>query len=349
MDRTYALSVPADYDACRSYPLVFAFHGDGGTGASLRDALGLEGPANGGAVFVYPDARDPDRSWQLDLDVPLAQDADTTLFVDIVNKVASVYSVDRSRIFATGFSRGGYFANFLNCRLGTTYLRAIAPQSGSGPYGKDADYDIDGHFMCPAPGAAAFLIHGDADGVVPISPDAEYSRDQWAWESHCAATTTPASPAPCVAYDGCDAGKPVVWCAIPGLDHAPWSEAAAAIWQFFAGFSSASATMHVAGRDLSDATGAPIPVAGDVATAVYPRLANRNHQPSSGSARRRAAVGRPCGRVSLMRRRSPACTCVGCSRPRATRSGSPPAVVIRVRPRRAAGVGARLRNRGRRR
>jgi polyhydroxybutyrate depolymerase len=233
-DRTYSRFVPPDYAACRAYPVVFAFHGDGGTGAGVRATLALEPQASGAAIFVYPDATETSgRSWQLD--VPLIQNADMTLFVDILNQLASAYHVDRSRVFATGFSRGAYFVNFLNCRLGTTYLRAVAPHSGSGPYGQPADFDVDGHFICEAPAAAAMLIHGETDGVVPIA-DAEYSRGQWVWANHCADTTTPATPTPCVDHDGCDAGKPVVWCAIPGLGHAPWTGAPAAIWQFFATF-----------------------------------------------------------------------------------------------------------------
>jgi len=37
-------------------PAVFVFHGSGGTGEDIRERFGLEGPADGGAIFVYPDA-----------------------------------------------------------------------------------------------------------------------------------------------------------------------------------------------------------------------------------------------------------------------------------------------------
>jgi hypothetical protein len=162
VDRTYSLFVPPSYDPHRSYPVVFAFHGDGGTGAAVRDALDLEAQANGAAIFVYPDATDESgRHWTLDATL----NPDVRFFLDVIVQLSAEYSLDPARRFATGLSSGGYFVNFLNCTLGTTYLRAIAPHSGSGPYGEDWNYDQDGHFECLASPAAAMLIHGTADDV----------------------------------------------------------------------------------------------------------------------------------------------------------------------------------------
>lgn len=231
-DRTYALFVPGDYDPGRPYALVFGFHGDGGTGAGVRNALGLETLANGAAIFVYPDATiASNRSFNVDS--PLATNGDMTLVQDILASLETLYCVDASRVFATGFSKGGYFANFLNCRIGAATFRAVAPQSGGGPYG--SNYDPEGHYICDATAAAALLIHGSGDGIVSIA-DATYSRDQWIFANQCSNTTTPHEPAPCVRYDGCSEDKPVVWCAIPALGHAIWSEAPATTWNFFASF-----------------------------------------------------------------------------------------------------------------
>jgi polyhydroxybutyrate depolymerase len=230
-ERTYALFVPLDYDG-RAYPVVFAFHGDGGTGAGLRDALALEAPANGAAIFVYPDATEASgRSF--DLETPLAANADMQLFIDIVDALESTYQIDRGRVFAAGLSRGAFFANFLNCRLGEASLRAIAAHSGSGPYGPASEYDEEGHFMCAARSVAALMIHGTADAIVPLN-DALYTRGQWTWANGCADDTIEQPPEPCVVHEGCAAAKPVVWCAVDGLGHEVWSEAPLAIWSFFA-------------------------------------------------------------------------------------------------------------------
>jgi polyhydroxybutyrate depolymerase len=233
VDRTYALYVPETYDPEQTYALVFAYHGDGGTGAGIRGALGLETPANGAAIFVYPNATEESgRSFTLDTD--LAANPDMQMFLDLVGQLSARFSIQG--VFATGLSRGGYFANFLNCALGASQLDAVAPQAGSGPYGEDdSEYDEDGHYICPSAPAAALMIHGVDDEVVPI-PDAEYSRSQWVWGNGCEDSTFAVAPSPCVEHEGCDEGKPVVWCAVPGLAHDVWDQAAETIWAFFARF-----------------------------------------------------------------------------------------------------------------
>ncbi len=233
VDRTYALYVPETFDPQRTYALVFAYHGDGGTGAGVRASLGLEAAANGDAIFVYPDATE-ESGRSFTLDTTLAANPDMAMFIDLVGQLSARFPVHG--VFATGHSRGGYFANFLNCTLGASYLDAIAPHSGSGPYGEDdSEYDVDGHYICPSAPAAALMIHGVDDEVVPI-PDAEYSRSQWVWGNECDQSTSAITPSPCVEHDGCAAGKPVVWCAVPGLEHGVWDHAAEAIWAFFARF-----------------------------------------------------------------------------------------------------------------
>lgn len=233
VDRTYALYVPTTYDPQRTYALVFAYHGDGGTGAGVRANLGLEAAANDDAIVVYPDATEESgRSFTLDTE--LAANPDMTMFTDLVAELSARFPVDG--VFATGVSRGGYFVNFLNCTLGATSLDAIAPQAGSGPYGEDdSEYDVDGHYICPSAPAAAVMIHGVDDQVVPI-PDAEYSRSQWVWGNACDESTHAIAPSPCVEHDGCTPDRPVVWCAIPGLGHGVWDQSGETVWAFFERF-----------------------------------------------------------------------------------------------------------------
>src|SRR5258707_1348903 len=64
----------------------------------------------------------------------------------------------------------------------------------------------------------------------------ETARDRIVALNHCAATTQPVTPSRCVAYDGCDAGEPVVWCPVQGEAHVIPSFAPAAIATFFAQF-----------------------------------------------------------------------------------------------------------------
>ncbi|HEX7476659.1 MAG TPA: Ricin and poly(3-hydroxybutyrate) depolymerase fusion, partial [Polyangiales bacterium] len=81
--------------------------------------------------------------------------------------------------------------------------------------------------------------HGYAsggDGVVPIA-DGRAGRDVFLKRNGCGTNTVPAQPMPsdCVAYQGCKAGYPVVWCEWNGghwwPDYAPQ-----AVWDFFSQF-----------------------------------------------------------------------------------------------------------------
>jgi polyhydroxybutyrate depolymerase len=224
--RSFELYLPAGYDGTHAYPIVFAFHGDGGTGAGLRAAFKLEAASGGQAIFVYPDGTGA--TWHIDT---LAEMMPDIAFVDaITDSLSTTYCVDSARIFATGMSRGAYFVNQLVCRSRTAF-RAVATHSGGGPFGvADSEWDGQGHLICPAT-LSALQVQGLSDTVVPPS-EGRTARDFWRAKNTCAPTTRSYGQNPCVAYDGC--ARPEVWCAIPGLGHALWSKASRVTWDFFA-------------------------------------------------------------------------------------------------------------------
>ncbi len=239
--RTYVLSVPASASLDAALPVVFAFHGDGGTGAGIRSSLGLEAPAAGGAIFVYPDGvQRADGWWDLE-GLPAAND-DIALFDALVTEIEARYCVDPARIYATGFSRGGFFVNHLACERGDV-LRAIAPQAGGGPYW--GDYNGDGRLICPTPPVPALVIHGNADTVVRNDPAPATLEGGWQafrhwvyWNSpapHAVTyATSPSLPSPCVIAQETPADHPVIACFVDGLGHAVWAQQATTVWNFFA-------------------------------------------------------------------------------------------------------------------
>jgi poly(3-hydroxybutyrate) depolymerase len=81
---------------------------------------------------------------------------------------------------------------------------------------------------------AAWVTHGTADTVVGYDAGVG-SKETWRTRNHCQTTSQPATPAPCVAYDGCDPGFPVHWCSWDGGHTIP-TFSAGAIWNFFAQF-----------------------------------------------------------------------------------------------------------------
>jgi polyhydroxybutyrate depolymerase len=225
--RTYQLFVPTTHDGKRTFPLVFVFHGNGGTGTDMRSILPLEGAADGGGIFVYPEGGG---GWDLDSKAP--NNADIAFFDAMVTKLSDEYCVDKKRIFATGYSNGGYFSNQLGCRRGSV-LRGVVSHAGGGPYGMNDEYDGNGDLVCPESSVAALIVHGAADTGVALS-EGQSSRDHWRRVNGCSSSSMPATPSPCIAYAGCS--KSVLYCEIGGLDHVVWQSGASATWSFVASF-----------------------------------------------------------------------------------------------------------------
>ena len=99
------------------------------------------------------------------------------------------------------------------------------------PVDNDFTYTGNGGVSCNLPGT--MLIWGKLDQTNGV----DYATGQAIRNNHlatqnCAATTSNTTPAPCVAYDQCT--RPVEWCAIDGLAHALWPQAASAFWRYFA-------------------------------------------------------------------------------------------------------------------
>jgi polyhydroxybutyrate depolymerase len=225
--RSFDIVAPAKADPTRGYPLVFVFHGGGGRPEDARAVLDFPRipGASEKAAFVYPAGSDG--NW--DLDNSANHNEDVAFFDAMVENLTSTYCVDRARIFATGASMGGYFANQLGCKRGDV-LRAIAPHAGGGPFGADDEYDADGNLVCNGKAVAAMVFHGEDDGDVSVD-EGTASVATWRARNGCGAKQSNIAPQPCVTYDGCK--NPVIWCRIPGLGHDVWSQGTQATWDFF--------------------------------------------------------------------------------------------------------------------
>lgn len=224
--RTYALDIPSTYDQKRAFPVIFAFHGDGGTGASAKSAFKFDATHEADAIFVYPDGRN--KTWDLDT-WDAARNPDIQLVDAIVAELKKSYCVQGDRFFAAGFSRGGFFANHLGCHRGGVF-RGIASHGGGGPYDStNANYDSQGRLVCPGQPIGALIVIGSQDGLLG---DSRESRTFWRFKNGCQNATQASSPSPCVAHDGCS--KPLTWCEIGGLGHRVWASGAEATWDFFA-------------------------------------------------------------------------------------------------------------------
>jgi polyhydroxybutyrate depolymerase len=228
--RTYELFVPNGYDGKKSYPLVFMLHGDGGDGAGLRSYFSLEGEAADGAIFVYPDGIN--QTW-FENDNVDALKGDVAFIDAIAASLGKSHCTDKGRVFTVGFSRGAYFSNMLGC-LSNSNLRAVVSHSGGGPFnidGSGTTFDNGGNLVCPSPTTSAMQLTGPGD-----ASETKKARDHWRRVDGCGNSTSAYSPSPCVAYNGCGAGKAEVYCEISSIGHEIWSNAPKAIWGFLSSF-----------------------------------------------------------------------------------------------------------------
>jgi polyhydroxybutyrate depolymerase len=212
--RTFEMNLPDGYAATRAYPLVMAYHGSGGTGATARSYFGFRQEMGQDAIVVYPDALpdEEDPGWDLE-----AEGVDVQFFDVLRAHLLASFCVDDTRIFVTGHSKGAYMSNLLGCvRPGS--LTAIAPVAG-GPINRAT---------CVGD-VAAWVTHGALDQSVPLSAG-EGARDLWREMNRCDDTFVGTDPSPCVAYEGCK--RDTHWCLHEGAHEWP-DDAAQAIWQFF--------------------------------------------------------------------------------------------------------------------
>ncbi len=231
ISRSFVFARPATIPVGVALPLVFSLHGDGGNGAAMRNGLPLEAQAATGAVFIYPSA--PGGSfeyWTYD-----GRSREAVFVTDVIAAMQTEFGIDTARVFVVGFSGGATMANALGCRLGPTVLRGLGIHSGTlypvnnGIGVPDFTYTGNGGVSCPLPAAA--FIWGQNDNTAGVSfSNGVNVRNNYAATQACSATTTPSLVSPCVAYDGCT--RELDWCAIPGMGHSIWSQAATAFWQF---------------------------------------------------------------------------------------------------------------------
>lgn len=201
---SYVLSLPAGYDPDVPLPLGFAFHGAGRTGPQCQagDCAGFQSVMENDAALVYMTSI-AGPSWGDDFD------RNDAFFVALLDQLLATVCVDENRVFVAGTSSGAHFTNLLGCRHGDR-LAAIAPVAGYLPERDGCTGEV-----------AALVIHGVDD---PSFPEGVIARDFWREQSGCTEETVPpiaeihdavvAEPEShgCAAYQGCNAGVPVVWC-----------------------------------------------------------------------------------------------------------------------------------------
>ncbi|MDG1332254.1 MAG: PHB depolymerase family esterase [Crocinitomicaceae bacterium] len=188
LDREYILYVPSSYDGGTEVPLLFNFHGFGGSASEYMLEADLRSIAESDTfILVYPQGSCLSGSshWNA---CPNGGDnkstADDFGFVEaIINEISSTHSVDLERVYASGYSNGGMMAYGL-ANYKSELIAAVASVSGS-------MLDCLGPTSHPMP---VIHLHGTSDGVLPYNGNSDWSSAQSTldhWVSFNNATVNP--------------------------------------------------------------------------------------------------------------------------------------------------------------
>lgn len=167
VEREYILYLSENYDGKSKMPLLLNFHGFGGMAsyhyynADMRSIADTEN-----FMLVYPQGTllnglEGQAHWNAGLDRPENKsNADDFGFINaLIDKLSLTYRIDTDRIYAIGYSNGGYFSYALAC-YHSDKIAAIASVSGT--------MMLETHGYCnPQHPTGMLNIHGTADAVVP--------------------------------------------------------------------------------------------------------------------------------------------------------------------------------------
>ena len=174
-NREYIIYVPAIYDGSEAYPLMFSFHGGGGTSNDFININDMRSIADtAGFIAVYPqaavDPNDGSNAWLHK--APTSHD-DVFFIEAIIDTLSNDYFIDNNRVYACGYSEGGIFSYELGCRLNDR-IAAFASVSGSMMVDafRDSYYNLG--FCSPVHPTAVMLIPGTND----MNPHSTYTGFQ---------------------------------------------------------------------------------------------------------------------------------------------------------------------------
>jgi len=226
--RKWLLVEPRTLVPDKRYALVLVFHGDGGNASGFHQGFPFEKGSGDEAILAYLDGIRT--TWNLE--APKGQNRDVMFAKAVIAELLEQRPIDKDRVFAAGYSSGGFFANVLACHE-PGLLRAISSSAGGAPYNQ-AEKWPNGYPKCPGQTPTATIaLHGEHDFSVTLD-SGRFSAAYWAYVNGCNVQEMETTGyKECTAYRGCGAGKPVAWCDIPDLDHWVWDRAAEASWTFF--------------------------------------------------------------------------------------------------------------------
>jgi len=229
------MHVPEGYRSNKATPLAIGFHGFSRSGEQHEQMSGMSAAADDhGFIVAYPDGLGG--AWNGGTCCTTTSD-DVAFTRDLVKEVSLHYCIDPKRVFATGISNGGLFANRLGCEAADLVASVAPVASGIG-------------VTCePSRPVAHFAFAGSSDPLVPYSVTS-LEVEQWRKLNGCADVSRQIyaqGDASCLEWSDCLEGASVRFCTIDGGGHTwpgspeplPWGktstdiDASAEIFDFF--------------------------------------------------------------------------------------------------------------------
>lgn len=226
VSRAYEIHIPPAYDGRTPLPLVLNFHGRGGNTSRQRMWTEMDATADArGYVVAYPEGLD--ESWNAGVccGTSAENEVDDVGFVRaVIEDIAERGCIDRSRVYATGMSNGGFLSHRLACEAADV-IAAIGPVAGV--------LGIDSSACMPERPVPVIHFHGTNDFIVlynggcPFSclSDSESVSDTiagWVARNGCTGTTEVVlseGSVTCETTQGCDNNASVTLCSIEGGGH----------------------------------------------------------------------------------------------------------------------------------
>jgi len=172
IDREYILYVPNSYDGTSAVPILFNFHGFGGSASQFMQEADMRSLAEADTfILVYPQGSCLDGSshWN---PCPIGGDNKSTaddvgFFESMISEISSQYNLDMERIYAAGYSNGGMMAYGL-ANYKSDLIAAVASVSG-------AMLNCTGSTSHPMP---VIHLHGTSDAVVSYNGSNDWNSVQ---------------------------------------------------------------------------------------------------------------------------------------------------------------------------
>jgi polyhydroxybutyrate depolymerase len=261
LNREYIQYVPSVYDGSEAVPLVIVLHGLGDVMSNMAQVGFHQVSDTANFIVITPQALvDPlssSTAWNSGAGAfgfTLNADVDDVGFLNaIIDSVSDQYNIDASRIFATGFSMGGFMTNRLACELNdrVASIASVAGTVGSGltctPGG---DIPVC-HFHGTSDGTVGYGISGGGLQDNTFGTNAADWISFWSSNNGCGAITLEGQfpntandgyVVDYVEYGGCTNSSRVVHYKVHGADHVWLGQSndvfyTTEIWKFFLGLS----------------------------------------------------------------------------------------------------------------